>query len=303
MDEDQPRSEILKYFDEKDLEFLGGDRDEVVRRPEYEARRILERIHSHNEELGGVFVEITGAQGAGKTSVMLSFMSYMLKHHPEDKIFWSSSYEAPLQFLKIGDLNKIKILVKERSGVRFYNRKTGEEVTDKLDITYFKTLEEAYRVSEPGLCNAVFFGKRTTWMDFIRLMRRSDDWKHVFIDEFGEVAPSDQKGYMWKKIGEFSETVKEVRKCNINLIVNTQTVTDVDYRVRRKVMIKIFLPGARADPQSRVSQRAIDNLQRDPINGNWAYIDDGGLFGRVQFTEIYKPIPELSWEAVVDGKN
>ena len=66
-------------------------------------------------------------------------------------------------------------------------------------------------------------------------------------------------------------------------------------------MIKIFLPGARADSQSRVTQRAIDNLDRDPVKGNYAYLDDGGTFGRVRFTEIYKPIPGLSWEARVNG--
>ena len=102
---------------------------------------------------------------------------------------------------------------------------------------------------------------------------------------------------MWKKIKDFSETVKEIRKCNINLFTNTQTITDIDYRVRRKLMVKVFLPGAIRDPTSRVTQRAIDNLRRDPINGNNAYIDAGGLFGGVKFPRIFKPSKKLSWEA------
>jgi len=290
----------IQYLDlEDDVSFLLEKDKKVISRIEIEGKRILERIHCHNEDYGGVFVEITGAQGSGKTSVMLSFMNYILKHHPDEKVFWSSSYEAPLQFLKVGDLNKIHWMVMKDSGVKFYNRLTGQEIHP--EVTYFKGFEDCYNKAIPGKCNAVFFGKRYKWMEFIKYMRRIYEWKHVFIDEFGEVAPSDQKGRMWKKIRDFSETVKEIRKCNINLFVNSQTATDVDYRVRRKIMIKIFLPGAKADKTSRISQRAIDNLGRDPERGNFAFLDAGGVFGRVRFTEIYKPIPGLSWEAVVNG--
>jgi len=60
------------------------------------AEKILKRIHIHDIDSGGVFTEITGSQGSGKTSVMLSFMAYTMKNYPNEKIFWSSCYYAPL---------------------------------------------------------------------------------------------------------------------------------------------------------------------------------------------------------------
>lgn len=277
-----------------------------IKKVEYIGKMLSKRILSHDEDYGGVYVEVTGAQGSGKTSAMLSWMEYLLNHHPEDRVFWSSSYDAPLQFMKFvetkEDLHKIHIMVQEGSNVIFKDRRKKGKKLD-LFLTTFTDFDDLWDKSRPGKCNAVFFGDRMKWIDFIHYLRSIYEWKHVFIDEFGEVAPSDQKGKTWKKIKDFSETVKEIRKCDINLFTNSQTATDIDYRVRRKIMVKAFLPGALRDPTSRVTQRAIDNLLRDPIHGNYAYLDAGGLFGRVQFQRIFKPSKKYSWEARVENGN
>lgn len=273
-----------------------------ISRTEIEAKEIMKRIVHHDQDTGGVYVEVTGAQGSGKTSVMLGFLEQILKFYPKEKIFWSSSYKSPLQFLKLGEENydKIKFLVKEGSGVYFVNRKTGKKLD--LNVTYFTDFDDLYEKSEYQHCNAVFFGDRMEWMNFIEFLRSKYDWTHVFIDEFGEVAPSDQSGKFWSRIKQFSEVVKEVRKCDVNLFTNSQSVTDVDYRVRKKIMVKIFLPGAHADRKARVSQKAIDNLERDPVNGNYGYLEYSGKFGRLRFTKIYRPPQGLSIEAQVEPK-
>lgn len=274
----------------------------VKSRTEVEAKRIMKRILKHDEDNGGVYVEVTGAQGAGKTSVMLGFMEQILSFYHREKVFWSSSYRAPLQFLKIGadNFDKLKFLVKRGSGVYFKNRKDGK-VLD-LEVEYFDDFDDLYRKAEYGKCNAVFFGSRLMWMDFIEYLRSKYEWSHVFIDEFGEVAPSDQSGDMWKKLKQFSEVVKEVRKCDINLFTNSQSVTDVDYRIRKKIMIKVFLPGAHADGKARVTQKAIDRLDQDPVKGNQGYLDYSGKFGRLRFTKIYRPPKGVSIEARVSEK-
>lgn len=268
-------------------------------RMDYEAERILKRIIHHDSDNGGVYVEVTGAQGAGKTGAMLGFMEQIMTFYKKEKIFWSSSYKAPLQFLKLGEdkFDKIVFLVKKDSGVVFRNRKTGKLIP--LDVKEFTDFDDLYRKAEYQKCNAVFFGNRFEWMDFIEYLRSVFEWSHVFIDEFGEVAPSDQSGEMWSKIKQFSEVVKEVRKCDVNLFTNSQSATDVDYRIRKKIMIKIFLPGASADNKSRIRQSAIDNLMQDPINGNFGYLEYSGKFGRMQFSKIYKPPRGLSIEAIV----
>lgn len=78
-------------------------------------------------------------------------------------------------------------------------------------------------------------------------------------------------------------------------------MSDIDPRVRSKVMIRIYLPGARSGSESRVVQRAIDNLEEDPRRGNQGYLEASGKFGRTRFMDIYKPLVGLQWEARVDG--
>lgn len=293
---------LEQYVTELKQENDNNNENEVTSRREHYGKLHLQRILEENDQIGGVYTEITGSQGSGKTAVMLAFLLDFIKNYPNDKCFWGSTLNAPLQFLKLKDDmyhimilegSNIKILDREKNGKEIYFPNTG----CRYPITYFKTFNELWDKAKPGCCNAVFFGDRTIWMDFIFYLRSKYEWAHLFIDEFGEVAPSDKKDIMWQKIRKFSEDIKEIRKCNKNIITNTQTTTDVDYRVRRKLMVRIFLPGAKADRKTRVYQRAIDNLTKDLINGNMAYLDYDGKFGVVRFKNIFKPIKGRNWEA------
>jgi len=277
---------------------------------EVNAERILKRCHVHDLDSGGVFSLITGCQGSGKTSVMLSFMDYTITHYPEEKIFFSNTYDAPFQFVKIG-MKKCHIMVKEENK----NRVTFHDRTQRLkqihpQVTLFKDFDDLFKKAKPGYCNAVFFGdvyqrkenifNRFTWMDFIHYLRSVGEWCHVYIDEISEIAPQFMSGEIFHKIGRFGIDLKEVRKCMMNVHTNTQSVSDIDPRVRSKVMIRVYLPGARSGEESRINQRAIDNLDENNKVGNQAYLEFSGKFGRTRFTDIYKPDPNIQWEAHVD---
>ena len=67
---------------------------ENMTKSQINAEKILKRIHIHDLDSGGVFTEITGSQGAGKTSVMLSFMDYTMRHYPNEKIFFAGDKAA-----------------------------------------------------------------------------------------------------------------------------------------------------------------------------------------------------------------
>jgi len=269
----------------------------------------LMRIIEEDEEMGGVYVEITGSQGSGKTSVLLALQSDYTKNYPNDKCFWASTYNAPLQFTKLGN-GKYHIMILEGSNVEIRDREQNGRLVNfpnkhcPFPITYFSTYNELWDKAKPGMCNAVFFGDKKIWMDFLFFLRSKYEWAHIFIDEFSEVAPSDSKDVGWQRIRRFAEDIKEIRKCNKNIVTDSQTSTDVDYRVRRKIMIRIFLPGAKTDKKTRVYQRAVDNLVKDRVNGNMAYIDYDGKFGCIRFRNIYKPNKEINWEAhiVIPGE-
>ena len=247
------------------------------------AERILKRIHIHDLDSGGVFTEITGSQGSGKTSVMLSFMDYTIRHYPNEKIFFSNCYNAPFQFVKIGK-NNFTIMVKQGAGITFHDRSQRlKEIKPK--VIYFKGFEDLYEKAIPGKCNAVFFGDRIQWIEFLHYLRSAGEWVHIFIDEMSEIAPAFTSGKVWKKIKDLSLDLKEVRKCLMNIHSNTQSVSDIDHRVRSKVMIKIYLPGARSDNISRITQTAIDNLNEDPVNGNEAFLEYSGKFGKTIFKD------------------
>lgn len=282
---------MKKRFENDDFE---------LSKSEINAERIFRRIHVHDLDSGGVFTEITGSQGSGKTSVMLSFMDYTIKNNPSEKIFWSSCYNAPLQFVKIGEEN-YHIMVLEGSGVTFHDRNNKlKQIYPK--VTNFKDYTDLFNKAKSGICNAVFFGDRYKWMDFIYYLRSVGEWCHVYIDEISELCPAFTSGKLWHRIKDFSLDLKEVRKCMINVHTNTQSVSDIDHRVRTKLMVKVYLVGARSDNVSRITQTAIDNLDEDPVNGNEAYLEFSGKFGKTRFKDIYKPIQGMQWEARIHGK-
>jgi len=262
------------------------------------AHQILGRIHTHDQDQGGVLTETTGAQGSAKTSVNLAFIDYTIKNYPQEKIFMSECYDAPLQVFKLKNYKKIKFFVKKDSNVIFRNRDNHLEEVD-FNPVKFITYKYLYEQAKPGHVNVVFFGDRFEWMEFIKFLRSVGEWVHVYIEEISEIAPMFPDGENWHKVKDFAKSLKDVRKCMMNVHYNTQQVSDIHYECRNKVMIKIFLPGAYKDSHCRVTQSAIDNLEKNITLGNQAYLVQGGEFGKTRFTDIYKPREGYHYDAHV----
>jgi len=292
----------------------------MVSRPEIEGERLLKQLLAQSQDFGGAFAYITGSMGGGKTSAMFSWLLYTLLHYSDQKLFLSETYNAPLQCFKL-DRNKLHFMVMDDSNVIFRDRnnhlaqvklpvttfksqkiikevKKGDEI--EVEVKLIPDFDDLYEKAKPGLVNVVFFGNRFYWMDFIAYLRHTGDWSHVFIDELGEITPAGTSGRQWKSIGRFANFTKDLRKCMIKVICNTQSVRDSDYRIQDKFMFRVFLPGAMSDGKhSRVSQSAIDNLISDAERGNFAYIDSKGKFGLIQFKNIFKPNKKYNIEAYI----
>jgi len=265
-------------------------------KPEIEGERILKQLLGQRAEYGGALTYITGAMGGGKTSAMLAWMKYTLIHHPEQKVFFSETYDAPLQTFKLGK-QYCQFFIKEDSQVVF--RDLNDSLKE-VDVEYqtFSSFEELWEKTKRGKVNTVFFGNRTHWMEFIAFLRHKGEWIHVFIDEIGEVVPSNTSGKLHRRIGQFAIFSKDFRKCRMKVIANTQSIRDMDWRMLDKFMYRVFLPGAMADRKhSRVVQRAIDNLEGNEFHGNDAFIDRQGKFGLINFSDVFKPDPNIMIEA------
>ena len=266
------------------------------------AALILDRIHNRDEDIGAVFTEATGMPGSAKSAVDLSFAEDTCLNYPKEKVFWRSIYNAPLQFLKL-PRNKWHIMRQEESKVDFIDLSTGQT----LDIGYtpFTNFDDLYQKAKPGKVNAVFFQQTGFWRDFIhwQLDGTGIDWVTNILDDYGDLCPAFSSGNEWKEVENFTQTLKDVRKCRVNVHSNTQSVTDIYYKVRTKIIISIYMFGAKASRKGRVSQRAIDNLRMDHVRGNQAWIEYGGsIFGKTRFPKIYKPNPDYQWSARRTGK-
>jgi len=264
-------------------------------------QKILQRIHRHDENQGGVLTETTGGMGSGKTSIGLSFANYTMNNYPKEKIFWSECYNTPLQFYKLKRPEKYHIMVRKNSNVVFRDRNNKLQLIN-LKPTYFESFSDMYQYAKPGKLNIVFLGNRLDQMKLDMHLRSVGEWVHKYCEEFSEIAPMFPRGELWHLVKKYAAVLKDVRKCMMNLHYNTQQVSDIYYECRNKVMIKIFLPGAYKDKNCRVTQRAIDNLQRDKHNGNEAYLVEGGEFGKVRFGDIFEPNKDYHYEAHINIK-
>jgi len=256
---------------------------------------IMNRIHSQNKEMGGVLTESTGMQGSAKTSAMLSFCHHNILKHPDQKNFWRNTYDSPLQFTKLPP-GTWEIMVEEGHNLKFYER---SEHLPEIPVEYkvFKTLDELHDDATPGKCTAVFFRDESYWMNLVHYLGFRGEWNHVFLDEYGELFPSNPSGPLYRKIMEAVFDFGEIRKRNINVHTTTQVASDVFYGIRRKIMIFIYFPGARA-AGGLVKQEAVDKLELNPVKGNQAWLElRGHRYGKGRFTQIYKPISYMDWMA------
>ena len=265
-------------------------------------KKLFEQLMARNYDHGGDLVEITGAQGTSKTSCLLTFCSFTMEKFPNEKNFFREQVEAPLQIFKLGEkyFDKIDFFIKESSNAVFRNRNKRLKEVD-LPHQTFKTYDELYDdLSIRGHVSVPIFNDNYEWMDFIHYLRGVGEWVSVYVDEMGDVAPASQPNPLGNRIGSFAQDMGAIRRCMMKLFYNTQSAPDIDYRVRNKVMSNIFFRGAKVSPQKhKVKQQAINTLQVNPILGNEAWIEKQGDFGKIRFTQIFKPHPRAHFEVYV----
>jgi hypothetical protein len=269
-------SEQAQLMFDNGISFYGMSKNASKTRSEVEAEKIFERIFERNYDRGGYFIECTGIMGSGKTSLMLRMAKRILDMKSEELVFWREPMNTPFQAHKIG--TGYQILCEKRMPIQI-NEVTSHMERIETEIRYFSGFKQLMSLADPSLLNVVYFKDPEKWLSFILYQRFNPGWEFFFFDEFEDIAPTRVKGKAWHINELFAESVKEVRKNRVSVCYDTQSAQDVDFRVRSKLMMYIYLYGAVVDQRSPVFSQAIQSLRVGD-----GYVDFGhSLFGRFSF--------------------
>ena len=134
-------------------------------------------------------------------------------------------------------------------------------------------------VSREGRLSAVFLPSDDNWIDLIKYIRQTPKWQTVFLDEYEDVCPQRCSGERWHKNEWMASNIKQVRKGLVNVIADTQSIMDVDFRVRSKIMIYGYLYGARVDRLSPVMQHAVNSMEIGKCWLDWGH----SIYGQIKF--------------------
>lgn len=218
-------------------------------------QKIKDRIMSRDESLGGIVLEILGVQGSGKTSLMLSLAEEIIKTNKDELVFWRESTQSQCQFNRFKNWS---IYVKEGLQLEFRDIATNQPQT--LPVTYFHDFNELVEIAKPRQLNVLYLPEESGYIDFIKFLRLYPGWQSLFIDEYEDLAPLRCKGKQWHNNDELSNEFKNIRKGLVSVFCDTQNPSDVDWRVRSKIMCHIYLNGARVDLSSPIVQEAVNAL-------------------------------------------
>ena len=245
-----------------------------------------EIIMSRNISTGGSTNEILGPQGTGKTSFMLNYAREIMGSNPDELVIWKDSYQAQCQFNR---LKNWEIFAEE--GVQLQFRDIYKDEKIELPITSFSDFNQLIHKMSPQQLNVVFVKDEVVgYIRLINYLRRHEGWQSVFIDEYKDIAPLNESGYRYRLIGALGKEMSTIRKGLVSMFCNTQSKSQIDWRVRDAFMTYVYLSGAKKDQRSSLYQNAINGLDKGK-----AWISWEGKFGRVKFPPFppQKPVMDV----------
>lgn len=258
---------------------------EPVNKVDEVGQELVEMLRNRDVNPGGHGIEILGGQGSGKTSLMLNFVEDFSRFG--ELMFWRESVGTPLQFVKYP---RWEIFVERGTGFRIIDQNNDGQEFD-YPVEYFDEIpeviyhkkklednpdlqernrqkkqrqdeifEDIFERAEPGHLNVIFFKRKWTWIDFLRFCKMRPSWQDIFIDEYEDIFPSYNKGEDWYRVEWAQENFKHIRKGLVNVFLNTQNSSGVDYRIRNKMTMRVYLPGSVPESDSPVKKYAVSNL-------------------------------------------
>ena len=270
------------FFPDESVEFIGfSDDTRKLSKADVEGEQLWEKIFNRDLNYGGMLVGVFGIMGSGKTSLLHHISKRIMQENPEELVFWREPINNPLQVINNGVDFQIFC---EKSHPVYAQQLHGKKLvyTDKIKIRKFSGFFNLLNMADPSKINVIYLDDHTRWLKFIERLKIYPGWKSIIMDEMEDICPMRVHGKAWRMNERFANSLKEIRKCNINLYYNTQNQMDLDYRISSKTMMHIYSYGARKDEHSPVFKGALQNLSLGS-----AWIDFArARFGMIRFPPV-----------------
>ena len=263
--------------------------------PALEGRRLTTELTVHNNDFGGVTAVIYGSKGSGKTTLFLTlaqtvqcyntvtnvleFETSIWRGGDEDYWTWLP-YNRTRVFIHRDDIDTVSFKCDE--DLSEYDRsklpeiivyKSNKDLYSKLlhgcinvvyePTTYTLTDRLKKMIQKRGVAGDELFKKKEVdsiiwWFEFIDWLRINKTLEHisVFIDEADQLLPVSPSGARWHLNLWFKDIMRALRKRNISLYLACHGYTDIDGRIRPKVMYRIYIKGACAPSESLIWKTA-----------------------------------------------
>jgi len=249
---------------------------------------ILNRRKLRNPAVGGFTSLVVGPPGTGKTSMLLHEAETFMKWYPDELIFWRDSPDSVAQYNRIG--KNWQVLVEKGVQIKFHNLSDGGNI--KIPYKVFNNFDDIIdQDTQKGLVkkqtlNVIYFKNDYSWIDLLSHLRHTIGWQSVFVDEVEDVIPlnpskrkGEERNYRMEKNLHFSNNAKQIRKGLVNMLCDTQSYLEIDWRFKPKLTFLCYLRGSKVDGDSRISQTYVDMLSL----GECLIDQEHRLFGKLRF--------------------
>jgi len=268
-------------------ESTSDDLEKVIHRVSDKTLEILARRKIRSEAIGGYTSLTVGPPGSGKTSHLLYEATKIMEWYPDELLFFRDSLLSAAQFNRIKNYT---VLTEKGNELIFRDLLRGGKI--EIPYKHFETFDDIINIdtrqglAKPQNLNVIYFREDYRWIDFLQHLRRVIGWKTVFIDEIEDIIPlnpskrvGEPKNIRNEKNIEFSNNAKNVRKGLVNLLCDTQSFDEIDWRFKRKLNFTVYLRGARVSRSSRIKQIVVDKLRIGECFIDW----ENRIYGKSLF--------------------
>lgn len=278
----------------------------------------LARLFVRDLGLGGNQCLVIGTPGTGKTSILIHFA--LSAYNLGDTVIWLGreidqfwripNWEKLCEFYAHeNDIIRLKKIDKDgihQLNIPIHTYRNARDLfhqfkKHKINVVFHPTMyipssKIAFKLfSEAGIrreeLQLPLMGN-TFWYElfYVAIHKENLRWYSFIFDECDDLWAANQQNPYWKLIEWNKNVFKHFRKNLISLYASTHGIGDLDYRILRKFMVKLYLSGSTPTKNSIVSKRLIARLATGEA------VIEGKKFGLIKFKFVPTPTYQVKVE-------